>query len=173
MRPILFLLLSIFLAAIGAPAAAATAPAAPAAAPAEPDPIVLARMHDIARAGRFAEAYKRGLRASPASPLRDRVLALDDAIVEGVFARTLAPRFDIADATAIAAFYASADGIALTAAQLATPDAPAPKIDAEQRARIEAFFAKDPGRRFNAALAEKAVLNELQLALAFIAGPGK
>ena len=153
------------------PAAAETAAAGTA--EAEPDPVVLARMQDAARAGRFAEAFKRGLRASPASTLRDRVLALEDAIVVDVFARTLARRFDVAEATTIAAFYASADGQALTAAQLADASSPPPPLAAEQRARIEAFFAVDPGKRFNAVLADKETMGELQLALAFIAGPGK
>ena len=168
------LILAAGLCAGPATAAAASAPAAaPRAQQVEPDPVVLARMQDTARAGRFAAMYKRGLRASPASPLRDRVLALDDDIVAGVFARILARHFDVAGATAIAAFYASSDGEALTKAQLAEPGAPPPAIDAEQRARIEKFFAADPGKRFNALLGEKATQDELQLALAFIAGPGK
>src|SRR5687768_15274767 len=126
MKTLLLAILLFFVAGLVAgPVAAATAPAARAtvSAKAEPDPVVLARMQEAARAGRFADAYRRGLRASPASPLRDRVLALDDAIVEDVFARILARRFDVAEATAIAAFYASPDGEALTAAQLAAPGA--------------------------------------------------
>lgn len=172
-----FLPLSLLLAAGLCAGSVAAAPApAPAAAPraqqVEPDPVVMARMQDAARAGRFAVAYKRGLRASPASPLRDRVLALEDDIVADVFARILARHFDVAEATAIAAFYASPDGEALTKAQLADAGA-APAIGAGQRARIEAFFAADPGKRFNRLLGEKATQDELQLALAFIAGPGK
>jgi hypothetical protein len=173
MKTILPLLMLVLAVVVAAPAAAATAKPAPAAAAAEPHPIVLARMQDAARSGRFAEAYKRGLRNAPPGAVRDRVLALDDDLVADVFARILARRFDVAEATAIAAFYASADGQALTAAQLSPPEAPAPKVDPAQRKRIEAFFAADPGRRFNAVLAEKATVDELQLALAFIAGPGK
>jgi len=175
MKTFLSVSLLIVAALLAGPAAAAPAkPAAAAvAAAAEPDPVVFARMQDAARSGRFAEAFKRGLRASPASTLRDRVLALDDAIVVDVFARILARRFDVAEATAIAAFYASADGQALTAAQLADAASPPPALAPEQRTRIEAFFAVDPGRRFNTVLADEETMGELQLALSFIAGPGK
>ncbi len=147
-----------------AAAASATAP--------EPDAAVLAQLTQAVRDGRFGAAYKRGLKASPASPTRDRVLALEDDIVAGVFARIAARRLDLAEATAVATFYASPDGQALTSAQLSA-DGSASSIAPAQRDAIAAFFASPPGRKFNALLADPAVRGELQLALAFIAGPGK
>lgn len=174
MKTIFLALIVLLAGAFAAPVAAATAPPAPAAAaPAEPNPVVLERMQEAARSGRFAEAYKRSVRMSPPGGMRDRVLALDDNMIADVFARILARKLEIAEATAVAAFYASSDGQALTNAQLSDPSAPPPAIDPEQRKRIEAFFAADAGRKFNALMADKATVEELQLALAFIAGPGQ
>ena len=147
--------------------------ALPAGAPAQPDPAVLAQLEQATRDGRFGAAYKRGLRSAPPGDIRDRVLALDDDIVGGVFARIAARRFDLVEATAIAAFYASPDGRALTEAQLADPLGPKPTVTPEQRKSIAAFFASPTGAKFNALLSDAAVREELQLALAFIAGPGK
>ena len=144
-----------------------------AAAPAQPDPAVLAQLEQATRDGRFGAAYKRGLRSAPPGDIRDRVLALDDDIVGGVFARIAARRFDLVEATAIAAFYASPDGRALTRSQLADPLGPKPTVTPEQRKSIAAFFASPTGAKFNALLSDAAVREELQLALAFIAGPGK
>ena len=141
-------------------------------APAQPDPAVLAQLEQVARDGRFGAAYKRGLRSAPPGDTRDRVLALDDDIVSGVFARIAARRFDLVEATAIAAFYASPDGRALTEAQLAEPSGPRPSVSPTQRAAIAAFFASPTGAKFNALLSDAAFRDELQLALAFIAGPG-
>jgi hypothetical protein len=134
----------------------------------EPDPATLAQMERIASEGRFGAAFKRALKNAPAGPIRDRVLALDDEIVEGVFARVAARRLTVADARAVSAFYASPAGQALTAAQLA--DGPAP-LAPEHREAIAAFFATPAGRRFDALLADPGLRGELQLALAFIAGP--
>ena len=142
-------------------------------APAQPDPAVLAQLEQATRDGRFGAAYKRGLRSAPPGDIRDRVLALDDDIVGGVFARIAARRFDLVEATAIAAFYASPDGRALTRSQLADPLGPKPTVTPEQRKSIAAFFASPTGAKFNALLSDAAVREELQLALAFIAGPGK
>jgi hypothetical protein len=165
--------------AFGGPAHASAAsvsalgsPASTVAAPAEPDAAVLAQMAQAAHDGRFGAAYKRGLRSSPQSDLRDRVLALDDDIVDGVFARIAARRFDLAEATAIAAFYASPAGRTLTEAQLADPQGPPPEVAPAQRETIEAFFAGDTGRKFNSMLSDPAMREELQLALVFVAGPG-
>ena len=169
---------SILFVGLGAAQAAVAAsappslPTAAAAATPEPDSAVLAQLTQAVRDGRFGAAYKRGLKASPASPTRDRVLALEDDIVAGVFARIAARRLDLAEATAVAAFYASPDGQALTAAQLSA-DGSASSIAPAQREAIAAFFASPPGRKFNALLADPAVRGELQLALAFIAGPGR
>ena len=71
---------------------------------------------------------------------------------------------------AIADFYASDAGTALTAAQLADPGATPPTP--AQREAIAAFFASPTGAKFNALLSDAAVREELQLALAFVAGPG-
>ena len=141
-------------------------------APDAPDPAVLAQLEQATRDGRFGAAYKRGLRSTPPGDIRDRVLALDDDIVSGVFARIAARRFDLVEATAIAAFYASPDGRALTEAQLAEPSGPRPSVSPTQRAAIAAFFASPTGAKFNALLSDAAFRDELQLALAFIAGPG-
>ncbi len=151
------------------PAASVAAPAT--GAPAEPDAAVLAQLGQAVRDGRFGAAYKQGLRSSPPGPMRDRILALDDEIIGGVFARIAAPRFTIVEATAIAAFYASPPGRALTDAQLADPLGPPVAMEASHRAPIEAFFASETGRKFNAVVADPAVREEMQLALVFIAGP--
>lgn len=162
--------------AVLAPAASATTPSMPlaaaaAAVPAEPDAAVLAQLTQAVRDGRFGVAYKRGLRTSPPGALRDGILALEDDIIGGVFARIAARRFTIAEATAIAAFYASPQGRALTEAQLAAPTAPAPAVAASDREAIAAFFASPTGRKFNAVLGDAAVRQEMQMALVFIAGP--
>lgn len=168
----------ILLAAAALPGVGLAAPAVPSPAvsatarPAEPDAAVLAQLTQAVRDGRFGAAYKQGLKASPASPVRDRVLALGDDIVGGVFARIAARHLDLAEATAIAVFYSSPDGRALTAAQLSAGGS-ASSIGPDQREAIAAFFAGTAGRKFNALLADPAVREELQLALAFIAGPGK
>lgn len=151
--------------------AAAVAAPAPAAAPAEADAAVLAQMTQAVRDGRFGAAFKRGLRTVPPGELRNRVLALDDNIIGGVFARIAARRFTIGEATAIAAFYASPEGRVLTEAQLADPLTPPPTPPAAQREAIATFFSSETGRKFNAVLADEALIEELQLALAFIAGP--
>ena len=148
--------------------ASAEPAAAAAATTAEPDAAVLAPLTQAVRDGRFGTAFKRGLRASPASATRDRVLALEDDLVGDVFARIIARRFDRAEATAIAAFYASPEGRALTQAQLAADGS---SLDAEQRKAIAAFFSSPAGRKFNAVLDDAAVRGELQVSLAFIAGP--
>jgi hypothetical protein len=143
-------------------------PGAASAAAAEPDAAVLASLTQAVRDGRFGTAFKRGVRASPASPARDRVLALEDDIVGDVFARIIARRFDRAEATAIAAFYASPEGRALTEAQLAADGS---SLDPEQRKAIAAFFSSPAGRKFNTVVDDAAVREELQVSLAFIAGP--
>ena len=168
-------MLAAFLPALSVSAAPPVPDADPvhsAAAPAQPDPAVLAQVEQATRDGRFGAAYKRGLRSTPPGDIRDRVLALDDGIVSGVFARIAARHFDLVEATAIAAFYASPDGRALTGAQLADPLGPKPTVTPEQRKAIEAFFASPTGAKFNALLSDAAVREELQLALAFVAGPG-
>lgn len=136
----------------------------------EPDPATLAQMARIANEGRFGAAFKRGLKAAPAGAIRDRVMALDDDIVEGVFARVAARRLTVAEAKEVAAFYASPAGQALTEAQLA--DAPV-ALSEEHRKAIVAFFATPAGRRFEAVLGDPSLREELVVALAFIAGPGR
>ena len=117
-------------------------------APDAPDPAVLAQLE---------QATRDGLRSAPPGDIRDRVLALDDDIVGGVFARIAARRFDLVEATAIAAFYASPDGRALTRSQLADPLGPKPTVTPEQRKSIAAFFASPTGAKFNALLSDAAV----------------
>ena len=53
----------------------------------------------------------------------------------------------------------------------AAPAQPDPAVLA-QLAAIAAFFASPTGAKFNALLSDAAFRDELQLALAFIAGPG-
>ena len=172
-RPVFPIAALALAAGIAFPSFAAPAPALAERAADAPDPAVLAQLEQAARDGRFGAAYKRGLRSAPPGDIRDRVLALDDDLVGGVFARIAARRLDLVEATAIAAFYASPDGRALTAAQLADPLGEKPTVSPEQRKVITAFFASPTGAKFNALLSDAAFLEELQLALAFIAGPGK
>jgi hypothetical protein len=150
-----------------APAPAPVAEAAPAPAPA---PASAAALQQAFRDGRFGEHFQQALSVGAADEEHARLLALDPVAIADAQAQVLADRFDAAEADAIAAFYASAAGKALTAVQLGDEGA---VLSAEQRAEVDGFFAGATGTKLNAVLADEASAKTVKAAIDALAAPAR